>query len=324
MSQCRDDYAPPTRNLADDAYPADSEPADPTVPDHPARRGLPLAPESVKPSRLPEPFRSDKGRAVTVAEAGEIYLKVQRANWNDDSLTSKHERHKNQLYPRLLEADRQFRADYDELTTAMLTRRLSPLDDSGSWLTPWECNEMLHGGSVHRSVRQAINYQLDGFEYEWVAVTAPTESAGTPHEHIYFWIDDPDNEIRTDHLATGLEKHLKYCANAYEKHHQYRTDGTGGALTVQSDPGLIESIPAEFFTIEENSPTVQDTGTVLENTAGAQYLASQLAHLPLADFYDETQPDPSPALFEGAALAWASPRDWFRASRGVPELTEAR
>jgi len=56
----------------------------------------------------------------------------------------------------------------------------------------------------------------------------------------------------------------------------------------------------------------------LENTAGAQYLASQLAHLPLADRYAGDRDDPPQALFEGAALAWASPRNWFRASRGVP------
>jgi len=318
VSQSQDGYAPNNRNPSGFEDSHDTEPADPDTPDHSTRRGLPLAPDSVKPDRLPEPFVTDNGRAVTVAEAGETYLKVQRSNWNDDALISKYERHKFETYPRILEADRHFRAEYDCVTTAMLTRRLSPLDNADRWLTPWECNEMLHGGTVHRSVRNALNYQLDAFRYEWLAVTAPTRSAGTPHEHIYLWIDDPEDAVTTDHIAPARDKHLKYCTNAYEKHHRYRADGTGGAITVQHDPDLIEFVPDEFFSIAENSQTYAKTGKVLANTAGAQYLASQLAHLPVGDYYQNQWENPAQILFEGAALAWASPYNWFRTSGGVP------
>ncbi|WP_166377245.1 hypothetical protein [Halorubrum sp. BOL3-1] len=255
---------------------------------------------------------------MSVEEAGETYLKVQRSNWQDETLTSKYERHKSRTYPQILEADRHFREKYGGLTTVMLSRRLSPIDDTDSWLTPWECNEMLHGGGIHRSVRNALNYHLDSFKFEWIAVTAPTRSAGTPHEHIYLWIDDPNNEITTEHMSPALNKHLKYCANAEEKHHQYRTDGTGGALTVQHSPDLIDSVPAEFFSITENSPTYDKTGKVLHNTQGAQYLASQLAHLPVGDYYNVQRENPPQALFEGAALAWISQYNWFRSSGGVP------
>jgi hypothetical protein len=274
----------------------------------------------VKPSRLPNPFITDDGRPETVAEAGETYLKVQRANWNDDSLTSKYERHKFETYPRILEADRHFQVTYNDLTTAMLTRRLSPLDSRKNWLTPWECNEMLHGGKVHRSVRESLDYQLDNFEFEWLAVTAPTRSAGTPHEHIYLWIDDYANEVGPEHISTALDKHLKYCANAYPEHHRYEAGGTSGAITVDKDPCLVDYVPDKFSGIADESGTYAATGEIPPNTRGAQYLASQLAHLPLADFYAEDRPDPPQPLFEGAALAWASPRDWFRVSGGVPAL----
>ena len=318
MSQSQDDYAPNNRNPGKSEDCSDTEPADPTAADHTTRRSLPLAPDSVKPDRLPDPFVTDKGEAVTVVEAGETYLKVQRSNWQDDTLTSKYERHKSETYPRILEADRHFRTKYDGVTTAMLTRRLSPLDEAGEWLTLWECNEMLHGGGVHKSIRGTLNYQLDAFEFEWIGVTAPTRSAGTPHEHIYLWIDDPDDDVTVDQIVPARDKHLKYCTNAYKKHHQYRADGTGGAVTVQHSPELIDFAPDEFFSIVENSPTYAETGKVWENTKGVQYLASQLAHLPVGDFYDSQRENPPQALFEGAALAWATPRDWFRASRGVP------
>jgi len=294
----------------------DTEPADPdpSACDHTARRELPLAPDTVKGSRLPGPL-TDDGRAVTVAEAGETYLKMQRSNWKDDALTSKYERHRYRTYPRILEADRHFQAAYDGVTTVMLTRRLSPLDERGDWLTPWECNEMLHGGKVHRSMREAWHYQLDSHNYEWIAVTAPTRSAGTPHEHIYMWIDDPENQVTVDQLKRPLDKHLKYCANAYREHHRYRADGTGGAIRVQHSPSLIEKSHDRVAARVASGDTLPRP-----NTAGAQYIASQLAHLPVGDFYAGDQPDPPKALFEGAALAWASPRNWFRDSRGVPGL----
>ena len=289
-----------------------TEPADPDVCDDDSRRAQPLAPDSVKSERLPEPFVKD-GEPVTVAEAGETYLKVQRANWNDDTLTSKHERHKHEMYPRILEADRHFQREYDSLTTAMLTRRLSPLDETGSWLTPWDCNGMLHDGGIQRSVREALDYGLDEFIFEWIAVTAPTTSAGTPHEHIYLWIDDADDEVTVDHLSPALDKHLKHCENAYQEHHRYRPDGTEGAVTVRHDPPVVTEYPESLSEILERS-------FPYPNTRGAQYLASQLAHLPIADYYPDDRETPPQALFEGAALAWVSPRNWFRASQGVPAV----
>jgi len=318
MSTDRDDYALPNENPDQ----TDVEPADPTSADPAARRSLPLAPDSVKTARLPKPFVSDKGGVLTVEEARETYLRVERSNWESDSRTSKYERHRFGVYPRILEADRHFRVEYEGLTTAMLSRRLSPLDDNRDWLTPWECNEMLHGGSIHRSIRGAISYQLDGFAYEWVAVTAPTRSAGTPHEHIYLWIDDSENEVTTEHFAPALEKHLKRCPNAYEEHHRIRASGNGGAITVQHSPALIGNIPAEFWNIRDQSQTYKETGSVVVNTRGAQYLASQLAHLPPGDYYRECMDDPPNPLLEGAALAWASPYNWFRGSKGVPMLDE--
>lgn len=319
MSRTQDDYGLTREKQENFAASHGTEPADPSAPDHAARRDLPLVPESVKLASLPDPLTAD-ARPLTVAEARETYLRTQRASWVTDSRTSKYERHRYRTYPRILEADRHFREEYGGLTTAMVTRRLSPLDGTDSWLTPWECNEMLHGGGVHKAIRQALNYQLRDFNFEWVAVTSPTRSAGTPHEHIYLWTEDPDNQVTADHLVPALGKHLKRCPNAYEKHHRHRAGGTGGAITVEPTPTLSTAVPEKFFEITDESATYAESGTLPPGTAGAQYLASQLAHLPLADFYANRRENPPDPLIEGAALAWASPRRWFRASGGVPKL----
>ena len=312
MSTTPDGDGRTQNNASDRSKPRSTEPGDPSAPKHETRRELPLAPSSVKAERIPTPL-TNGGQVLSVAEAGETYLRTQRASWNSETRTSKYERHRFHVYPRILEADRHFQRCFENMTTAMLSRRLSPLDESDNWLTPWECNEMLHGGTIHRSTRESLDYHLAKFTYEWVAVTAPTRSAGTPHEHIYLWVDDPEDKVTTDHLTPSLDKHLKYCANAYQKHHRYGPDGTQGAITVDHSPRIVKEPPEKLSQIlEASSPH--------PNTAGAQYLASQLAHLPLGDFYSENHDDPPQALFEGAALAWASPRNWFRASKGVPAL----
>lgn len=307
MSQTQDDYGLIRGNPEGIAASHGREPADPPQVDLKDRQRQPLTPESVKVDRLPEPL-TDGERPLTVKEARESYLQTQRASWTADGRTSKYERHRYGVYPRILGADRHFREEYDGLTTVMLTRRLSPLDNKGDWLTPWECNEMLHGGSIHKSIRQTLNYQLGDFTFEWVGVTAPTRSAGTPHEHIYIWIEDPENEVGLGHMAPALGKHLKYCANAYEKHHRCRGDGTDGAITVNHSPNLTN------LRFREAGSTDRE-----KNTVGAQYLASQLVHLSIGDFYDNECEDPPNTLLEGGALAWASPYSWFRASKGVPE-----
>lgn len=313
MSATQDDYGLTHGKSGTFSESHGVEPADPSDPDHVARRGLPLAPPSVRLSAIPESLRDDEG-PLAVRDASTAYLKTQRASWQSEDRTSKYERHRYEVYPRILKADRRLQDRYDGLTTAMLTRRLSPLDDNGNWLTPWECDEMLHGGSIRRSVREALNYQLGDFDFEWVAVTAPTRSAGTPHEHIYLWIDDLENRVGTGHLESALGKHLKYCANAYEKDHRYRVDGTSGAITVRHNPEIVKSIPERIHDILKvaESPS-------RPNTQGAQYTASQLAHLPVGDYYQFGRENPPDPLIEGAALAWTSPHHWFRTSAGLPE-----
>jgi hypothetical protein len=314
MIALRDDYGPTHGNTTSGGEAPTPEPADPKSPNHASRRKLPLAPPSVKRERLPDPL-TDGEESLTVDESRKTYLRIQRASWTSEGRTSKYERHRYHVYPRILEADRHFQTCFESLTTGMFTRRLSPLDESDDWLTPWECNEMLHGGRIHRSIREALNYHLGDYTSEWLAVTAPTRSAGTPHEHIYLWIDDPENSVTTDLLEPALDKHLKYCTNAYKQHHCYRRDGTDGAITVQQNPRWVKEPPAKIHDVIEETES-----SMYPNTAGAQYLASQLAHLPVGDFYDNERENPPLALFEGAALAWASPRNWFRASQGVPAV----
>jgi len=146
----------------------------------------------------------------------------------------------------------------------------------------------------------------------WVAVTAPTKSAVTPHEHIYLWIDDPQNDVTAENLEPALAKYLEYCVNAYRDDHRYRSDGTDGAITFQHSLELADHIPDNILEIIDGETPARP------NTTGVCYLSNQLAHLQLADMYSSAKPDPPTPLIDGAVTCWLSPHHWFRTSSGFP------
>lgn len=265
----------------------------------------------------------DSPRPVSFEKAGEIYTRYTRATWNQSEYTSRYEKH-NQKYAQILQSDRLLNLG-STITTVVLTRRLSPVDDHGSWIPPLEVDEMLNGGDIRSRVRGRIRYQLKdklGLSQLWyVAVTAPTESAGTPHEHIYYWIHDPYDEVSVEHFEPALQEHIDSCERAYREDHQYRQDGTEGAITVEHDPSVVDEPPEKLEAVIEQDATSQDQeDDYVRNTRGTQYLASQLPHLQLGDLYDGQESDPRETLLQGAAVAWASNYDWVRTSQNFHSL----
>lgn len=325
-----------------------SEPADPPVEriDHDARTETRLAPRNLV-NELPDPFVEcgcgechdvvdplsehevsvnaadvcDSPQPVTLQRAREIYIRYIRSSWMNSDFTSKYERHRRNWYPRILQSDRELQRT-TRLTTVMLTRRLSPTDESGSWTSPVKLDEMLNGGEVRDSVQKAIRYHLKEHNHSYVAVTAPTETAATPHEHIYLWIDDPEDEISVAHFEPALEKHLKYCPRAYAEDHQYADDGSEGAITVRHDPLVVDEEPEKVEEIKKKDVASQSQpDDYARNTRGAQYIASQLAHLPLGERFNGQVDNPALTMLEGGAISWASNYDWVRTSQGLPGTT---
>lgn len=232
---------------------------------------LRLTPPSVDVERLPDPLHNGT-KSLTVDEARETYLRIERASWKSGEYTSKHMRHRKELYPRILESDRRFQEQYEGLTTAKLTRGLSPFDESGERLTPWELDEMLNGGTIRRSVRESLDYHLSkkrDFDFESVGVTSVTQTSGAPREYIYLWIDDRDNKVSADWLSPALDKHLNRCANAFEDDHAYHENGSAGAITVRHSPPLANHSKDDFWKIQEASeePSYQGRNSLLDNSS---------------------------------------------------------
>lgn len=250
---------------------------------------------------------------MTVARAKEAYIRYQASAYRSDDRTSLCERAMS-TYGHIMESERRLQRKYDrEVTTVMLTRRQSPLDDSGDWIPP----VTLHGrlANTWASIRNAIDYRLDkhGLDYEYLALTAYTESCATPHQHILLWVDDPNNTVSTDMFRPVIAKHVADVPTAYEKHHR------AGAVTVQHTPDTAD-VPAKASHILDQSATAQDR-SVPATTAVATYVASQHPHLYLrhvvgtsAGAHGDEQLN---TLLEGGAAAWASPHRTITSSAGI-------
>lgn len=281
------------------------------------RRSRPLIPNSVPTWQLPDPLINDDGEPQTVGEAAETYLRINQHNRNEENRTSRYEIARRRHYPRLLDADRMFQDSMDALTTALFVRMVSPFDGSGAILTPWEIEGLLCDSDLRTSVRQTIDYHLGGFDYEWAAVTTPTETGGTPYELMLIWIDDPDNEVRVDNLEPAMRRHLERCPIAHPEHHEYSEDGSG-AIQIEHDPETVDEPPEQFTSIFAESDH-----TPYPPTIGALYIATQLPDLVVGDFYDPDrsfQGESEETLVEGAAIGWATPHHWVRYSSGVPSI----
>lgn len=329
---------------------ADSEPADPSneTADHEARRNTRLWP-GTDPS-IPKFFiecgcgncpdhcdplceKDIEGvsdfyaaevcpspRSMTVERACEAYIRYEGASFFGESRTSSPERHRGGQYARILAADRHFRANYDGLTTVIVTRRIDPKDEHGNWLHPKWLDKILNNSSLLSKIASAARYHLQEFEFNYLRVVAPTESAATPHEHRLFFIEDPDNEITVEHFEPVLQKHLDYCINAKEEDHPSDVDGKEGAITIRHKPPLVDLEPEKKQVIAEYSKSLEGVDEFLQNTQIAQYLASQLAHLPACSELSKNRDDVRQTLLEGGAIARATSNDWFSTSNGVPKL----
>jgi hypothetical protein len=254
---------------------------------------------------LPESL-IENGEVVSVDEAISTYLRFNRSNQNSDNRTSRYERSRQYQYPRILESDRQFQEQYS-LTTVTLTRKIDPLSETDELLTPWELDARLNGGSVRGAIGDALRYQLRDFDWEWVGVTTPEELSGAPEEHLHLWIDDPDNIVTTDFFDTAWQRHIDNCTTV--------PDERGRAIEVATDPSLVDYVPEETASIMTHSEAVE-----VRPTDSAYSVAKQLPDLIVGDYYSEDHDNPPDTLLEGAAAGWAVTHEWYRTSRGLPDL----
>lgn len=377
----------PSEDGRDDELP-ETEPADPSwgqITALPDREATPLAGEAVDPDALSDVFlRCNCGECyeslsdplaeggiaalnagktcpdpapVAVGKAGEIYRayavgEVRNEHWSDKLSAARNR------YRRIMTTDRELVAEYDGLTTVLLTFRLSPVTREvkvveDGWLPPLTLDHDLHRrwGDVVKAIRYRVGRKL-GLRYEHVAVTAGTRFHATPHRHCLLWIEDPKDLVTAELFEGVMDIHLESTPTAYPEDHEI-TEGRGGCVSVYHDPPLRPSTANGWG----NDDPRQGLGT-----PAAVYVGSQLPHLSAlgdlptltdspnddsgsgggesssgADDYGHIHEtlaaegeDVATAEYrlqrvaeQTAATAWNSPHNWFSTSSGVLDADES-
>jgi hypothetical protein len=265
---------------------------------------------------------------LTLERAAEVFKRYARSNYNDPSKTSKVERELSS-YRKIMERDRYARSEYgDNLTTAMLSFRVSPVVEDGGerrWANPLLlCDCLLaHKPRVLRTAKR-VRRHVDAMEYAWV-VTG-TEKFSTPHWHLYLWLDDPNDDVQPFNFRNAVKAHTEGY-NAFSKDHPIEEGGEEKTVTVRHDPSVVDTEDGTHAETEEG--TVLDLSPILrevrnangepyhEATKGAVYVASQLPYLA------GLKSDAHEAEYQTAAIKWTDTavrnRRWF----GCSELPDS-
>lgn len=326
-----------------------TEPADPPRVDHGERRQVRLAHESFDATNLPAPVvecgcgdcpdyvdpladepegpfadlkdRSEMAqdvcpspRPMTLERAREAYLRYQRASYNHPRRYSKVEeiRAKHGL---ILGAGRELQEVYgDSLTTVLLSLRISPIeveDGTRRWVEPVKLDQWLH--SSWDNIKRTMRYHLDGFDWEYLAITTTTTSAATPHTHVLVYVDDPDDEVSIEMVRSMVQSHVNNAQNAYESDHRVR-DGRDDAGNIRHDPPTVD------VTDDRHLPVLKsrDGEGFHPTTAGLNYIANQRPHWVLDNVYDgDSDVNTDSVLVDGGAIAWAAQHRWLKPSQGL-------
>lgn len=292
-------------------------------------------------SHCPDP------QSMTVERAAEAYYVYQKASYDSESRTSRLGRLRQQHW-HLMESERDLLERWDgEVTTVLLSFRLSPVEyveatDCGGgvesdgahyglsvkshpssssqfsrrWVPPLQLDERLR--DPWRKVTDRLRYHLDGFDWEYCWVVSPTDSAATPHLHVYLWIRDPDDEVTVDHVRPAVDAFTENAVGADPQRHPVEA-GVSDAAVVRHDPPRYDEIDdAQLAHIFE-----QRGGEGFKmNTAGFAYLLNQRPEWVLKRLVEDgADRDEEQVALEGAAIAWGSPKDWIGASDAI-EMSE--
>ncbi|AXG08616.1 hypothetical protein DU484_01400 [Haloplanus rubicundus] len=247
---------------------------------------------------------------MTLKRAREAYLVYQVSSYNSDDRTSALERTRVK-HGKLLGAERDTFQQFEDVTQIFLSLRLSPIGRSGRWLEPVKLDNRLHDS--WGNVRDVLDYHLRDYDSEYVAITATTVSAATPHRHVLVYVDDPDDEVAVEVAQAAVDSHVRNTDGAFAEDHPVEP-GERDAGMVLHDPPRADEVSEDtwLYVLDQRGREAFPM-----TAATMQYVANQRPHWSLAPFCEDGKTgDPQSIKLEGGAIAWATPHNWLTSSRG--------
>lgn len=284
---------------------------------------------------------------MTVKRAAKAYRVYQTASFNASGRTSRFEEIRDQ-HGHIMDAERDLLDRWDgEVTTVLLSFRLSPIETadrqphaiegdevgadlngagyeltvgspSGSgcgssreWVPPVQLDGRLH--DPWRNIYDCISHHLGDYDWEYVGVVAPTESAATPHLHLYLWVRDAKDTITVDHVRPAVESFVRNAVGAKAKHHSVE-QGESDAAVIRHSPRPLSMNDTQRRRVAR----YRGEEDFKQNTRGLAYVMHQRPHWALRPLVDDSCRDTVDSVrLQGAAISWASPHRWFFSSQGL-------
>lgn len=218
----------------------------------------------------------------------------------------------NAQYARLLHGDRRLQERYDDVTTILLTFRLSPTTDEKRLRPPLVMHDQLAG--TWRKVYQRMSGRygiLDGYEYEYAKVYSGTETFATPHLHVLIHANDPDNGLTPNDFERTITAHTDEYEHAEPGHHTIHPDGDDGAVRLSHEPLSAVAVGFDRY-LREDDPQGETV------TAGAVYLASQIPRM-LVRPAVKNDAQIERWKWHTATWGWASSKPTVGTSHGWPD-----
>jgi len=213
-----------------------------------------------------------------------------------------------------MDAERRVLGEMSDPTLIFLSLRLSPINtDNGDryWVHPIRLDERLH--DAWEPVKRKLRRRLDGFDFEYAAVTATTTSAATPHKHVLVYVDDPNDDVSIEIARSAVESHINNCTGANKDDHPVEKGESDAGIVLYDPPRASEVPDSTWLDVLDYN----DGEAFPMNTVHMLYAANQRPHWVMENVYDaSTDTHANSVLVDGAAIAWASQYDWFSSSRG--------
>jgi len=188
------------------------------------------------------------------------------------------------------------------------------VDKQRQWVPPTQLVHRLRDS--WQTVYDALRYRLrdfDDWEYLWLIGT--TDSAATPHMHVYVWVRDPHNELSVDHVRPAVQSFVNNTPTARQKHHTV-TEGKSDAAVVHTNTLRHDDISDEQLLAAMKRREVADS-PMQYNTRGLLYLLNQRPAWVIKRLTEGTvNPDDRQTRLDlaGLATSWASSKNWIGSS----------
>jgi len=178
------------------------------------------------------------------------------------------------------------KSDYTDITTALVSLRLSPTDDDDRLVTPYRLVQDLKDAWAEARPNLPTNDDL--IAYFWAI--AGTDTWATPHVHCYLWYTDPNDDVHRDDFRPVVESFVKAATFPADAHIDDDGGLVNGVARVEHEPLLADPealhtrLDDDAFADVVNQSTGPKRLTHGDDaqSQGAIYVGSQLPKLALA------------------------------------------